>query len=47
MKTIAKQYFETLAKIQSAKPRSRRKIVLTHRLVNLMTRQLRKENRTS
>jgi len=43
MKPIAKQYQETLAAARRCKPRSERKTVLTRRLVDLMTRQLRKE----
>jgi hypothetical protein len=43
MKTIAKQYFETLAQARRCKPRSERKAVLTKRLKDLMVRQLRKE----
>ena len=47
MKTIAKQYYETLEQVRRAKPRSKRKIILTKRLTDLMTRQLRKENRAA
>jgi hypothetical protein len=43
MKTIAKQYFETLAQARRCKPRSERKALLTERLKKLMVRQLRKE----
>ena len=43
MKTIAKQYFETLDQSRRCKPRSQRKSVLTERLKKLMVRQLRKE----
>jgi len=43
MKTIAKQYFETLEQARRCKPRSERKTVLTKRLKELMVRQLRKE----
>ena len=45
MKPIAKQYFETLAQAKKTKPRSERRTILTRRLVDLMTRQLRKEAR--
>ncbi len=45
MKTIAQQYRETLSQAQRAKPRSNRKIILTRRLRDLMTRQIRIENR--
>lgn len=43
MKTIAKQYYETLAQARRCKPKSERKAVLTERLKKLMTQQLRKE----
>lgn len=43
MKTIAKQYFETLDQARRCKPRSHRKVLLTERLRKLMVRQLRKE----
>lgn len=45
MKTIAKQYFETLDQSRRCKPRSQRKTVLTERLKKLLTRQLRKESK--
>lgn len=45
MKTIAKQYFETLAQSRRCKPRSERKAILTKRLKDLLTKQLRRENR--
>lgn len=47
MKTIAKQYFETLDQSRRAKPRSQRKVLLTERLKKLMVRQLRKESRAA
>lgn len=43
MKTIAKQYFETLEQSRRCKPRSERKALLTERLKRLIVRQLRKE----
>ena len=46
MKTIAAQYHETRAQAQRCKPRSERKAVLTRKLRDLMTRQLRKEARS-
>ena len=45
MKTVAKQYWETHAQSRRAKPRSERKILLTKKLRDLMTRQLRIESR--
>lgn len=47
MKTIAQQYRETRAQAQRCKPRSERKTILTRKLVDLMTRQLKIENRRS
>lgn len=47
MKTIAQQYCETRLLVSRAKPRSERRVLLTRRLVDLMTRQLRIENRSS
>ena len=47
MKTIAKQYFETLDQSRRCKPRSQRKTVLTERLKKLLVRQLRKESRAA
>jgi hypothetical protein len=47
MKTIAKQYFETLEQSRKAKPKSERKTVLTERLKELLTKQLRKESRAA
>jgi hypothetical protein len=47
MKTIAKQYFETLSQARRCKPRSKRKVLLTDRLKKLMIRQLRKEARAA
>lgn len=47
MKTIAKQYFETLAQARHCKPRSERKAILTKRLKDLLTRQIRKECRAA
>lgn len=45
MKTIALQYHETRSQAHRCKPRSNRKIVLTRKLRDLMTRQLKIENR--
>jgi len=47
MKTISMEYFETLEQSRKCKPRSKRKAILLNRLVNLVVRQLRKENRTA
>jgi hypothetical protein len=47
MKTIAKQYFETLEQARKVKPRSERKAILTERLKELLRRQLRKESRAA
>lgn len=47
MKTIAAQYHETLAQLRRAKPRSERSAVLTRKLRDLMTRQLKKEIRAA
>jgi hypothetical protein len=47
MKTIAQQYHETRAQAKQCKPRSERKAVLTRKLRDLLTRQLRKENRAA
>jgi hypothetical protein len=47
MKTIAKEYFETLEQARKCRPRSKRKAVLLNRLVNLVVRQLRKESRAA
>lgn len=47
MKTIDEQYRETLAQAQRAKPRSERKMILTKRLRDLMTRRLKRELRAS
>lgn len=47
MKTIAKQYFETLEQSRRCKPRSERKAILTERLKKLVVRQLRKEVRAA
>jgi hypothetical protein len=46
-KTVRQQYFETLDRARKAKPRSERKTLLTRKLRDLMTRQLRKEARTA
>jgi len=43
MKTIASQYFTTLAAARRAKPRSQRKTKLEAKLGNLLLRQLRIE----
>lgn len=43
MKSVAKQYSEVLAQCRRCKPRSERKTILTKKLVDLMTRQLRIE----
>ena len=45
MKTIAQQYRETLEQAKRCKPRSERKVLLTRRLRDLMTRQLKIEVR--
>jgi len=45
MKTIARQYFEVRAQVQRTKPRSERRTILTRKLVDLMTRQLKIEVR--
>jgi len=45
MKTIASQYFATLAAARRAKPRSQRKTKLEAKLGNLLLRQLRSELR--
>jgi len=47
MKTLAKQYQETLAASRRCKPRSERKTILTRRLVDLMTRRLKAEVKKS
>jgi hypothetical protein len=47
MKTIAKQYFETLDQSRRCKPRSQRKASLTERLKKLMVRQLKREARAA
>jgi hypothetical protein len=47
MKTIAQEYRETLAQVKRCKPRSERKAILTRKLRDLLTRQLRKENRAA
>jgi hypothetical protein len=47
MKTIAQQYHETRAQAQKCKPRSERRAVLTRKLRDLLTRQLRKENKAA
>jgi hypothetical protein len=47
MKTIAKEYFDTLEQARKCRPRSKRKAVLLNKLVNLVVRQLRKESRAS
>lgn len=47
MKTVAQQYRETLSQSRRCKPRSERKILLTKRLRDLMTRQLKIENRAA
>lgn len=44
MKTIAKQYFETLTAARRCKPRSERKAKLEAKLGNLLLRQLRIES---
>ena len=43
MKTVARQYHETLSQSRKCKPRSERKTILTKRLADLMTRQLKIE----
>lgn len=43
MKTVAKQYFETLESARRAKPHSQRRTKLEARLGNLLLRQLRIE----
>lgn len=43
MKTIAAQYYETLATARRAKPRSERKTRLEAKLGNLLLRQLKIE----
>jgi len=43
MKTIASQYFATLAAARRAKPRSQRKTKLEAKLGNLLLRQLKIE----
>lgn len=45
MKTVAKQYFETLERSRKCKPRSEGKTLLTRKLRDLLTRQLRIENK--
>lgn len=45
MKTIAEQYRETLERARRCKPRSEQKTLLTRKLRDLMTRQLRVENK--
>lgn len=45
MKTIAKQYFETLKRSRKCKPKSEQKTLLTRKLRDLMTRRLRAELR--
>lgn len=45
MKTIREQYQETLDRARKCKPRSEQKTLLTHKLRDLMTRQLRVENK--
>jgi hypothetical protein len=51
MKTIEQQYFETLAEANRCKPRSRRKTILLHKLVDLNRRrmeiEMRKEKRAA
>jgi hypothetical protein len=47
MKTIAQKYHETRAQAQRCKPRSERKMLLTRRMRDLLTRQLRKEVRNA
>jgi hypothetical protein len=45
MKTVARQYFETLDRARKCKPRSEQKTLLTRKLRDLMTRRLRAEMR--
>ena len=45
MKSIAQQIDETLASLRRAKPRSILRLKLELRLKDLMTRQLKKENK--
>jgi hypothetical protein len=45
MKTVAKQYFETIEQARKAKPRSKRKTILIERATKLLVRQLRIESR--
>lgn len=45
MTTIAQQYHQTRQQLQRTKPRSERRTILTRKLVDLMTRQLKIENR--
>lgn len=47
MKTVAKQYHETIKQARKTKPRSKRRTILISRAVNLLVRQLRIENRRS